>query len=100
VDGGPAPVRGPGLNAVAPSAGDSHVKLTAIVEHRFRTQIAGQTEGSQAPKRYHLTCLLYVYPRLYWHDDARQWYTSVTEAFMKELARRHVPRPSKRCGTA
>ena len=34
--------------------------------------------------------------KLYGHDDRREWYKSVTEAFLKALVRGQVPRPSRR----
>jgi hypothetical protein len=34
--------------------------------------------------------------QLYGHDDRREWFKAVTEAFLKDLARGRVPRPSKR----
>jgi hypothetical protein len=47
-------------------------------------------------KQRHLACFLNFYVKLYGHDNCREWFKSVTEAFLKELARGHIPRPSKR----
>jgi site-specific recombinase XerD len=68
----------------------------ALAEHYLRTQVAGQAEGTVDAKQRDLACFLRFYTQLYGHDDRREWYKSVTEAFLKALARRHVPRPSKR----
>jgi integrase/recombinase XerD len=68
----------------------------ALAEHYFRTQVAGQAEGTVDAKQRDLSCFLTFYTQLYGHDDRREWFKSVTEAFLKELARGHVPRPSKR----
>jgi integrase/recombinase XerD len=67
----------------------------ALAERYFLTQVAGQAEGTIDAKQRDLACFLQFYVQLYGHDDARQWYKSVTEAFLKDLARGKVPRPSK-----
>jgi integrase/recombinase XerD len=68
----------------------------ALAEQYFRTQVAGQAEGTVDAKQRDLACFLTFYTQLYGHDDRREWFKSVTEAFLKELARGRVPRPSKR----
>jgi hypothetical protein len=47
-------------------------------------------------KQRDITCFLYFYEKLYGHDDRRKRFKLVPEAFLKTLARGHVPRPSKR----
>ena len=89
------PAKNPGYNGVASVARDPHTSLTALAERYFLTQVAGQAEGTQDAKRRDLACYLHFYTQRYRHDDARQWYKAVTEAFVKELARGQVPRPSK-----
>jgi integrase/recombinase XerD len=88
------PAQNPGHNVVARGARDQYPSLTTLAERYFLTQVAGQADGTQDAKRRDLACFLHFYTRLYGHDDAREWYTSVTEAFVKELAHGHVPRPS------
>jgi integrase/recombinase XerD len=88
------PAQNPGHNMGARVARGQHTHLTALAERYFLTQAAGQAEGTQDAKRRDLACFLHFYTQLYGHDDAREWYKSVTEAFVKELARGHVPRPS------
>src|SRR5262247_1868611 len=75
---------------------DPQTSLLALAERYFRTQVAGQAEGTVDAKQRDLTCFLTSYTQLYGHDDRREWFKSVTEAFLKALARGHVPRPSKR----
>jgi hypothetical protein len=58
-----------------------------LAERYFLTQVAGQAEGTTDAKQRDLACFLHFYMQLYGHDDARQWYKSVTEAFLKK------PRP-------
>jgi hypothetical protein len=72
------------------------MSLMALAEHYFRTQVAGQAEGTVGTKQRDLACFLSFYMQLYGHDDRREWYKAVTEAFLKALARGQVPRPSKR----
>jgi len=67
----------------------------ALAEQYFRTQVAGQAEGTVDAKQRDLACFLNFYVKLYGHDNCREWFKSVTEAFLKELARGHIPRPSK-----
>jgi integrase/recombinase XerD len=81
---------------VAPVARDPNTSLMALAERYFRTQVAGQAEGTVDAKQRDLTCLLNFYVKLYGHDDRREGFKSVTEAFLKALARGQVPRPSKR----
>ena len=68
----------------------------ALAERYFRTQVAGQAEGTVDAKQRDLACFLSFYSQLYGHDDRREWFKSVTEAFLKALARGQVSRPSKR----
>ena len=70
--------------------------LMALAEQYFLTQVAGQAEGTVEAKQRGLACFLSFYTQLYGHDDCREWFKSVTEAFLKALARGQVPRPSKR----
>jgi site-specific recombinase XerD len=72
------------------------MSLMVLAEQYFRTQVAGQAEGTVDAKQRDLACFLTFYEQLYGHDDRREWYKSVTEAFLKALARGQVPRPSKR----
>jgi site-specific recombinase XerC len=78
---------------------DPQMSLMALAEHYFRTQVAGQAEGPVDAKQRDLACFLSFYTQLYGHDDRREWYRAVTEAFLRALARGQVPRPSK-CGEA
>jgi integrase/recombinase XerD len=75
---------------------DLQTSLMALAEQYFRTQVAGQAEGTVDAKQRDLACFLNFYTQLYGHDDRREWYKSVTEAFLRALARGQVPRPSKR----
>jgi site-specific recombinase XerD len=58
--------------------------------------VAGQAEGTVDAKQRDLACFLTFYTQLYGHDDRREWFKSVTETFLKDLARGRVPRPSTR----
>jgi hypothetical protein len=46
-------------------------------------------------KQRDIVCFLHFYEKLYGHDDHHEWFKSMTKAYRKELARGHVPRPSK-----
>ncbi len=81
---------------LAPVERDPRTSLMALTEQYFRTQVAGQAEGTVDAKQRDLACFLNFYVKLYGHDDRREWFKSVTEAFLRALARGHVPRPSKR----
>jgi integrase/recombinase XerD len=81
---------------VAVSERAPQTRLMALAEQYFRTPVAGQADGTVDAKQRDLACFLTFYTQLYGHDDRREWFKSVTEAFLKELARGHVPRPSKR----
>jgi integrase/recombinase XerD len=81
---------------VTVSERDPQTSLMALAEHYFRTQVAGQAEGTVDAKQRDLVCFLHFYTQLYGHDDRREWYKAVTEAFLRALARGQVPRPSKR----
>jgi hypothetical protein len=70
--------------------------VMALAGQYFRTQVAGQAEGTVDAKQRDLACYLTFYTQLYGHDDRREWYKSVTEAFLKALARGQVLRASKR----
>jgi len=72
------------------------MSLMALAEQYFRTQVAGQAEGTVDAKQRDLACFLQFYVKLYGHDDRREWFKSVTEAFLRALARGQAPRPSKR----
>jgi hypothetical protein len=74
---------------------DPQASLMVLTEQYFRTQVAGQAEGTVDAKQRDLACVLRFYTQLYGHDDRREWYKSVTEAFLKALARGQVARPSK-----
>ena len=89
------PMKNVGHKVLAPGAREPSTGLRAFAERYFRIQVAGQAEGTQDAKRRDLACFLQFYVQLYGHDDSREWYKSVTEAFVKELARGTVPRPSK-----
>jgi integrase/recombinase XerD len=81
---------------LVPRTRDPQMSLMALAEQYFRTQVAGQAEGTVDAKQRDLACFLNFYTQLYGHDDRREWYKSVTEAFLKALSRGQVPRPSKR----
>jgi site-specific recombinase XerC len=81
---------------LAPRTRDPQTNLMVLAEQYFRTQVAGQAEGTVDAKQRDLACFLSFYTQLYGHDDRREWYKAVTEAFLKALARGQVPRPSKR----
>jgi site-specific recombinase XerC len=83
-------------NVLTPVARDPKSSLVALPEQFFRTQVAGQAESTVDAKQRHLACFLNFYVKLYGHDNCQEWFKSVTEAFLKELARGHIPRPSKR----
>jgi hypothetical protein len=83
-------------NVLATMTRDPQTSLMALVEPYFRTQVAGQAEGTVDAKQRDLACFLTFYVQLYGHDDRREWYKSVTEACLKALARGRVLRPSKR----
>jgi hypothetical protein len=68
----------------------------ALTEQYFRTQVARQADGTVDAKQRDLACFLNFYVKLYGYDDRREWFKSMTEAFLKALARGHVPRPSTR----
>jgi integrase/recombinase XerD len=74
---------------------DPQMSLMVLAGQYFRTQVAGQAEGTVDAKQRDLACFLTFYTQLYGHDDRREWYKSVTEAFLKALALGQVPRPSK-----
>jgi hypothetical protein len=76
---------------------DPQTSVMALAKQYFRTHVAGQAEGIVDAKQRDLACFLIFYTQLYGHDDRRERFKSVTEAFLKELARGRVPRPSKRC---
>jgi integrase/recombinase XerD len=69
--------------------------LLTLAERYFRTQVAGQAAGTVDAKHRDLACFLNFYTKLYGHDDRREWFKSVTEAFLKDLAQGKIPRPSK-----
>jgi site-specific recombinase XerD len=75
---------------------DPQTSLLALAEQYFRMQVAGQTEGTVDAKQRDLACFLRFYTQLSGHDDRRERYKAVTEAFLRALARGQVPRPSKR----
>jgi hypothetical protein len=81
---------------LAPLACDPKTSLMTLAEQYFRTQVAGQAEGTVDAKPRDLACFLTFYTQLYGHDDRREWFKSVTEAFLKDLARGRVPRLSTR----
>src|SRR5882724_2731416 len=83
-------------NVLTSVACDPKSSLMALAEQYFRTQVAGQADGLVDANQGDLACFLNFYVKLYGHDNCREWFKSVTEAFLKELARRHIPRPSKR----
>src|SRR5215510_1163557 len=83
-------------NVLAVAERDPQMRLLALAEQYFRTQVAGQADGTVDAKQRDLACFLTFYTQLYGHDDRREWYKLVTEAFLKALARGQVPRPSKR----
>lgn len=78
-------------NVLTPVARDSKSSLMALAEQYFRTQVAGQAEGTVDAKQRDLACFLNFYVKLYEHDNCREWFKSVTEDFLKELARGHIP---------
>ena len=61
-----------------------------------RTQVAGQEEGTVDGKPRDLACFLQFAVKLSGHDARRVWFKSITENFLKALARDHVLRPSIR----
>jgi site-specific recombinase XerD len=89
----PLPAENPGYNGIARAP---HTSLAGLAERYLLTQVASQAESTQDAKRRDLTCFLHFYTQRYGHDNARAWYMSVTEAFVKELAGGQVPRPSTR----
>ena len=71
---------------LTPWARDPQTSLMALVEQYFRTQVAGQAEDTVDVKQRDLACFLCLYTQLYGHDDRREWYKAVTEAFLKAPA--------------
>jgi hypothetical protein len=66
-----------------PRTRDPQTSLLALAERHFRTQVAGQAEGTVDAKQRDLACFLSFYTQRYGHDDRREWYKAVTEAFLK-----------------
>ncbi|MGE4091321.1 MAG: tyrosine-type recombinase/integrase [Candidatus Binatia bacterium] len=87
-------------NVSVPATRGQVVSLLTLVEQYFRTQVAGQAAETVDAKQRDLACFLNFYTKLYGHDDRREWYKSVTEAFLKDLAAGKLPRPSKTGETA
>jgi Uncharacterised ACR, YggU family COG1872 len=90
------PIAGAANDACLRLLADLRRVLMALAEQYFRTQVAGQAEGTVDAKQRDLACFFNFYVKLYGHDDRREWFKSVTEAFLKDLAFGHIPRPSKR----
>jgi hypothetical protein len=84
----------PGPNMVARIARDPQTRLMTLAERYHRTHVSGQAESTQDAKRRDLTCFLHFYTQMYGHDDAREWDTSMTEAFVKGLAGGNIARLS------
>ena len=84
----------PRANMVAQVARKPWVSLATPAECRRRTHATGQAESTQDAKRLDLSCFLHFRTRMCGHDDAREWGTLVTEAFLKELARGNISRLS------
>jgi hypothetical protein len=57
---------------VATVARDPQTSLMALAEQYFRTQVAGQAEGTVDVKQRDLACFLTFYTQLYRHDDRRE----------------------------
>ncbi len=93
---GRLPVNNLQHKVLAPQHHDLQTSLLALAERYFQTQVAGQAAGTIDAKQRDLACFLTFYTQLYGHDDRREWYKAVTEAFLRALARGQVPRPSKR----
>lgn len=89
------PVRNLRHNVIPRPPRDDTTSLLALADRYFVTQVAGQAEGTIDAKQRDLACFLQFYVQVYGHDDARQWYKAVTEAFLKALARGQALRPSK-----
>ena len=77
-------------NVLAPRTRDPQTSLLALAERYLRTQVAGQAEGTVDAKQRDLTCFLNFYVKLYGHDDRREWFKSVTEAFLKAMRSREL----------
>jgi len=60
--------------------------LSALADVYLRAEVAGQARATLDAKRRDLTRFLAFYQRLYDHDRPEEWYTSVTRAFLKQLA--------------
>jgi hypothetical protein len=56
---------------LAPRTRDPQMSLMALAERYFRTQVAGQAEGTVDAKQRDLACFLSFYMQLYGHDDCR-----------------------------
>jgi hypothetical protein len=74
-------------NIVTRRIRDPQTSLMALAEQYFHTQVAGQAEGTLDAKQRDLACFLTFYVQLYGHDGRREWFKSVTEAFLRALAR-------------
>jgi hypothetical protein len=69
-------------NVVTPVVRDPEASVMPLAERYFRTQVAGQAEGTVDAKQRDLACFLTFYVQLYGHDDRREWFKSVTEALV------------------
>ena len=81
-------------NIITLQQSDEKTNLMTLAERYFLTAGGRPSQGTIDAKQRDHACFLHFYVQLYGHDDARQWYKSVTEAFLKDLARGKGPRPS------
>ncbi len=70
--------------ALISEAGES---LRALVLIYFRTEVAGQAKATIEAKRRDLSRFIGFYENLYGHDNADEWFASVTREFIKQAAR-------------
>jgi hypothetical protein len=81
---------------LAPRTQNPQLSLMTLAEQYIRTQVVGQAEGTVDAKQRDLAYFLTFCDQMYGHNDRREWYKAVSEAFLKALTRGQVPRPSKR----
>ncbi len=66
----------------------SQRSLKQLVRLYFLTAVAGKAPATIEAKKRDLGLFFSFYQKLYGHDHTQEWYTSVTEEFLKQLRRR------------
>ena len=65
--------------------------LRELARLYFLTEVAGKSPATIEAKKRDLTLFLSFYQHLFGHDHTQEWYTSVTEEFLKQLRRKKPP---------